>query len=1159
MTDSSLTNKLAALSPQQLAALRSRLNAPTSSMAVQPRQSLTALPQNTTAQVNDQTAWRTTSTQARLWFIDQYLGPNPVYNVVRSLRLSGTLNIPVLEAACHYLVQRHEALRTTIHDVDGVPYQLIGAGNRFCLEIIDLRPIPAADQEAALQQQLQTHGRQPFNLATDSLLRVVLFQLGDTDFGLLLVIHHIVSDGWSLGLLAKELSGTYQALLDGSNPNLPPVPLQFADYAVWLETQLQQEKQARDRQYWQKKLSGELPVLELPCDRPRSPQQTYNGNQTTLRFDPATVQGLKKLGLQTKTSLFMVLLASFKVLLHRYSHQTDIIVGTPVANRSRSELETIIGYFVDNLPLRTDLSGNPSFEELLQRVRQTALDAYAHPYPFAEILTALPPNPDVSRPPVFSVLMSLQNTPDADFALPNIRFARPQTLENQEKTQFSAKVALSSYQLAPDIQVARFDLTVLLKEENDGEIAGIISYNRDLFNPDTIERLIGHWHNLVRGILTNLQTPIGQLPLLTPTERQQILVDWNQMQTDYAQGQRCIHELFEQQVNLTPDTVAVVYEQEQLSYQELNAKANQLAHYLQDLGVGPETLVGICVERSLDMVIGLLAILKAGGAYVPVDPSYPQERLQFILQDAQISVLLTQASLLEKLPQQSAQIFCLDRDWPEVAPHSPLNLTTELTPENLAYVIYTSGSTGRPKGVMNRHGSICNRLLWMQEAYGLTPEDQVLQKTPFSFDVSVWEFFWPLMVGARLIVARPEGHKDSRYLIDLMEQQQITTVHFVPSMLAVFLQDPEIDRLTCLKRVICSGEALSIQLQRDFFDHLNCELHNLYGPTEAAIDVTAWSCRSDSTDSFVPIGRPIANTQIYILGQDLQPVPIGASGELHIGGVGLARGYLNRPQLTQERFITNPFGAGCLYKTGDLARYRSDGAIEYLGRIDYQVKLRGFRIELGEIEAVLAQHQQVKQCVAMVREDTPGNKRLVAYVVCDDALESEFGGDGLKAHLKQHLPDYMVPNVLVPLNTIPLTPNGKVDRKALRAPDPLERSLTNEFLAPRTPMEVQLSQIWGELLKMDEVGIHDNFFELGGHSLLATQLVSRIRSEFQVALPLLEIFDTPTIADLTLKITLMSTQPAGSQELEYEQMSALLDELEHLSEDEVETYLSAQD
>ncbi|MEM9487289.1 MAG: amino acid adenylation domain-containing protein, partial [Cyanobacteria bacterium P01_F01_bin.116] len=515
---------------------------------------------------------------------------------------------------------------------------------------------------------------------------------------------------------------------------------------------------------------------------------------------------------------------------------------------------------------------------------------------------------------------------------------------------------------------------------------------------------------------------------------------------------------------------------------------------------------GVCVERSLEMVVALLAILKAGGAYVPVDPGYPHERLQFMLQDAQVSVLLTQVSLLEKLPQQQAKLFCLDRDWSEIEYQSTQNLKTELTPENLAYVIYTSGSTGQPKGVMNRHGSICNRLLWMQEVYGLTPDDRVLQKTPFSFDVSVWEFFWPLLVGARLVVAKPEGHKDSAYLIDLMVQQQITTVHFVPSMLAAFLQDPDIDRLQCLKRVICSGEALSSQLQQDFFTHLDCELHNLYGPTEAAIDVTAWHCQPDSAT--VPIGRPIANTQLYILDSDLQPVPIGVSGELHIGGAGLARGYLNRPELTQEKFVENPFGEGRLYKTGDLARYRSDGAIDYIGRIDYQVKLRGFRIELGEIEAVLA--RQVQQCVAMVREDTPGNKRLVAYVVHNDALEGEFDGDSLKAYLKQHLPDYMVPTVLVPLEALPLTPNGKIDRKALDAPD---AGPSQEFVAPQTDEEIILTEIWQDILSQEKIGIHDNFFELGGDSILSIQMIAQARKA-GLSLRPKQLFQYQTISEL---------------------------------------------
>ncbi|MEA5624654.1 non-ribosomal peptide synthetase, partial [Nostoc sp. UHCC 0251] len=701
----------------------------------------------------------------------------------------------------------------------------------------------------------------------------------------------------------------------------------------------------------------------------------------------------------------------------------------------------------------------------------------------------LQPERDLSHAPLFQVMFVLQNAPISEVELVDL--------------------TISSLQLQST--TAKFDLTLSI-HNYAAELVSTWEYNTDLFDAATIERMAGHFVTLLEGIVANPEERISQLPLLTEVEQHQLLIEWNSTQVDYPVD-KCIHQLFEEQVAHTPDAVAVVFEDQQLTYQQLNCRANQLAYYLQSLGVKPDTLVGICVERSLEMVVGLLGILKAGGAYLPLDPDYPAQRLSFMLEDAQVRVLLTQRQLKEKLLEYQGQVVCLDTDWQFISQLSQENLIPAVQDSDLAYVIYTSGSTGQPKGAMNTHLGIYNRLLWMQQAYQLTAEDCILQKTPFSFDVSVWEFFWPLITGARLVVAKPGGHKDSAYLVNLILEQQITTLHFVPSMLQVFLEEQSLKNCNSLKRVICSGEALPKELQERFFTRLDCELHNLYGPTEAAIDVTFWQCKQKSYLSTVPIGRPIANTQIYILDEYLQPVPVGVPGELHIGGAGIARGYLNRPELTKEKFILNPFSDKLhsrLYKTGDLARYLPNGTIEYLGRIDNQVKIRGFRIELGEIEAGLSQYEDIQACCVIAREDTTGDKRLVAYVV--PHLGQTLTVSQLRSFLSGQLPQYMMPHAFVMLESLALLPNGKVDRRALPAPD-YRGELKVGFVAPRNQIEEMLAQIWAEVLRLKQVGIHDNFFELGGDSILSIQIISRAK-QTGLHLTLKQLFAHQTIAEL---------------------------------------------
>ncbi|TVP65178.1 MAG: amino acid adenylation domain-containing protein, partial [Nodularia sp. (in: Bacteria)] len=709
--------------------------------------------------------------------------------------------------------------------------------------------------------------------------------------------------------------------------------------------------------------------------------------------------------------------------------------------------------------------------------------------PFEKLVEALQPNRDLSYNPLFQVMFVLQNP------------------------------ASNSIWKTEEIETgtAKFDILLSMMDTKEG-LTGTLEYNTDLFNPDTIVRMVEHFQTLLESIVGDPYQGISELSILTPTECQMLLVDWNNTQIDYPQ-EACSHHLFEAQVEKTPDAIALVFANQELTYGELNIRANQLAHHLQSLGVQPETLVGICMERSMEMVVGILAILKAGGAYLPLDPSYPPERLTFMLEDAQLPLLLVQPHLVDELPPHAAKVVNIDTDGVAFANYSQANPDSSIELENAAYVIYTSGSTGKPKGAINTHKGLCNRLLWMQETYQLTSSDRVLQKTPFSFDVSVWEFFWPLCTGATLVVAKPSGHQDASYLVQLIAQQQITTLHFVPSMLQVFLEEPGLEKCDSIKRVICSGEALPWELQERFFERLNSELHNLYGPTEAAIDVTAWCCQPNNNEKIVPIGRPIANTQIYILDKQFQPVPIGIPGELYIGGVGLARGYWHRPKLTNEKFISSPFEPEKrLYKTGDLARYRADGAIEFLGRIDHQIKLRGFRIELGEIEAVIAQHFHVRETVVIAQKN-----RLTAYVATNQ--KPNFSLNEIRHLLKEKLPEYMMPAAFVVLEELPLSPNGKVDRRALPAPDNLRPELANNYQPPQSEVEKSIARVWKQVLNLEKVGIHDNFFDLGGHSLLVVQVNNKLREILHRDLSVVEIFQNPTIKSLAEHLSQKSSTP----------------------------------
>jgi amino acid adenylation domain-containing protein len=1040
--------------------------------------------------------------QKALWFLYQLAPNSTAYNVTHTAKLATNLDITALKQATQALVERHPILRSTFTTIDDEPVQTVDQNQQVCFNIQEVSNWSQDD----IGNWLGEESDRPFDLEQGPLLRFHLLinhnttdTLATKEHIFLITLHHIVVDFWSLEILISELRILYEAITKSVEPSMPAHNCQYRDYVKWSEQMLAGAFGERLWNYWSKQLSGELPVLNLPTDRPRPAIQTYNGASCFFALEDKLLQELIELAKRKGVSLYTIFLAALQVLLLRYTNQEDILIGSAMVNRSRLEFEKIVGYFTNPVVLRTDLSGNPTFQELLGRARSCVLDALDHQdYPFPLLVERLQPVRDPSYSPLYQVA-----------------FAWDRSHENEEMS-FIESDGLIVETLIPGAKGAAFDLTLTILDV-PGALKGTWNYNTDLFDASTIERMTGHFVTLLSGIVANPMEHLAQLPLLTQVEQQQLLVEWNNTQADYPRD-RCIHQLFEEQVELTPDAVAVVFDNQQLTYHQLNCRANQLAHYLQRLGVGSEVLVGICLERSIEMVVGLLGILKTGGAYVPLDPTYPTERLGYMLEDSNVQVLLTLAQLVKSLPKHKARIVCLDTNWEQIVIESDSNPISGVAPDNLAYVIYTSGSTGKPKGAMNTHQGICNRLLWMQETYQLTTADCILQKTPFSFDVSVWEFFWPLLTGARLVVAKPDGHKDSPYLVNLILEQQITTLHFVPSMLQVFLEEQGLLRCSCLKRTFCSGEALPKKLQERFFARLSCELHNLYGPTEAAIDVTFWQCKPESNLSTVPIGRPIANTQIYILDRYLQYVPVGVAGELYIGGHGLARGYLNRPDLTQEKFIPNPFSnqpGSRLYKTGDKARYLSDGNIEFLGRIDNQVKIRGFRIELEEIEAAIAQHLGVRETMVVAREDIPNRKYLAAYIVCSQSNTPTLRE--LRSFLKEKLPDYMIPGAFVMLDALPLTPNGKVDRRALIAPE-FQPELQQSLVAPRTPIEEMLASIWADVLKIEQVGVHNNFFELGGHSLLATQVISRIHKTFTVELPLSTLFEAPTITELAERI-----------------------------------------
>ncbi|HEY9671674.1 MAG TPA: amino acid adenylation domain-containing protein [Waterburya sp.] len=1102
--------------------------------------------------------------QQRLWFLDQLFPGNPFYNVSAALRLTGALNITALEETFNEIVRRHEVLRTTFRMLEGHLVQVIAPTLTLPLPVLNLHTLPTAQQDAEIRRLATEEQARPFDLSQDPLVRVMLLKLGSSEHVLLLNLHHIVSDGWSIGVLLRELAAIYTAFANNQPSPLPELPIQYADFADWQREWLQGigAAQASPLQvqlaYWKQQLNH-LPLLNLPTDRPRPATPTYRGATQFLALPKSLSAALEALSQRRGVTRFMTLLAAFQTLLYRYTQQTDIVVGSAIANRNRSEIEGLIGFFVNSLVLRTDLSGNPTFLELLDRVREVTLGAYAHQdLPFEKLVEELHPERSLSHHPLFQVVFTLQNTPIEALELPGVTFSR----------------------LEFDNPSAKFDLEFHIWESPEG-FRGQVIYSTDLFDDTTITRMLGHFQTLLEGIIVNPEQHLCELPILTKVEQHQLLVEFNPNQFQApnlnSKIKPCFHQLFAEQVEKTPDAIAIVFENEQLTYRQLNNRSNQLAHYLQKLGVGADVLVGLMLERSVEMIVGLLGILKAGGAYVPLDPTYPQERLSLMLEDARLSILLTHstlAPLFQGWGEQHSElsVICLDKDADAIAQKSRENPTSSVTPNNLAYVIYTSGSTGKPKGVLLEHRGLCNLCQAQIQTFNLQPSDRILQFASLSFDASIFEIVMALGNGATLYLARKESLLPGSALLQLLRDNAITHVTLPPSVLAVL----PAQELPALGTIISAGEACSRDIVKRWA--LGRRFFNAYGPTEATVWSTVRAYTNSplqSDDNKKPsIGRPITNTQVYILDSHLQPVPIGIPGELYIGGDGLARGYLNQSELTAEKFIPNPFiqekaqrtkaketqaehssllpSSERLYKTGDLARYRPDGNLEFLGRIDEQVKIRGFRIELTEIEAVLNQHPAVKEAVAIcclqqrcaiATQEVSGNKRLVAYIVPNQeqqtTLEAQSIAPLLRSFLKAKLPEYMIPSAFIMLGTLPLLPNGKVDRRALKELSVDKTELAEAFIAPGTPTEEAIAKIWAEVLQCDRVGIHDNFFELGGDSLLAVRLMAQIHQQFNRELPLSTLFLNPTVEGLANALgqptnslpwsPLVAIQPAGSK------------------------------
>ncbi|TMR94431.1 amino acid adenylation domain-containing protein [Nonomuraea basaltis] len=1013
-----------------------------------------------------------------MWFLSRFEPDLAVYNIGMLMPMAARQPVDPrrLERAIDLVVRRHEALRTTFEFRDGQVVQIVSPdAPPTALTETDLTHLPLAGAEAELARLARADAVLPFDMERAPLFRARQVKLAEDDLRLVIVFDHTIFDGVSSMIFMEEVGECYDALGEDRAPKLPELSIQFADFAVWQRGRLSGEFLETELAHWRERLAGVPVDLALPGDRQRPARRTYRGEMRLGAYSPELSAGVERLAKELNTTLFTVMLTAYAAVLSRWSGIDDIVVGTPIAGRLLPETEPVIGMFVNAVPLRVDLSGAPTFREAAARVRATVAEALDHQeLPFERLVEDLQPARDLSVPPLYQVMFNLA------------------VLTNEGQiANGTAKV---------DIQL---DLNM-----RDGQLHTRLEYATDLFDPETIERFETNLRTLVESAVADPDRTVSALPVLAGEERERVLA-LGVGAPQAAPG--TLHTLIETQAAATPDAPAVLFGDVTLTYAELNGRANRLARWLRHIGVERGRPVAVCAERSPELVVALLAVLKAGGAYVPLDPEYPRDRLEFMLSDCGARVLLTQRHLL---PGRSIKAVLLEDDYDLDSG----DLEPVTGPDDAAYLIYTSGSTGRPKAVVNTHRGIVNRLAWMQETFGLTAGDVVMQKTPTSFDVSVWEFFWPLLQGACLVPVRPGGHRDPSHQRDLIKRHAVTTMHFVPSMLALFLEEANIESCTSLRRVVCSGEELPPRMVARFFDRLpGVELHNLYGPTEAAVDVSWHACRPGET--VIPIGRPMPGCRLHVLDEHLEPMPVGVPGHLHIGGVQVARGYAGRPGLTAERFVPDPYGppGARLYATGDLARLRADGELEFLGRIDDQVKVHGWRVELGEIEAALAEDTRVRRAVVALRDDAPGGRGLVAYV--DWTGEANQLSHEMRTGLARKVPPALMPQAFVQVTEFPLGPSGKLDRAALPPPTGPGRSdLGTTYVAPETPLEKELCVLWGELLGRDRVGIEDDFFALGGHSLLAVLLITRYREAYGIEMDLRVCFELTTVAEHALAV-----------------------------------------
>ncbi len=1055
--------------------------------------------------------------QQRLWFLQQLEPESTAYHIPAAVKLIGKLNKEALVKSLQEIINRHEILRTTFTTINGNPMQVVAARRSLELCETDLTHLPGQQKETRLNEILQQENSQPFDLQKGPLLRVHLIRLSANEHVLSLIMHHIISDGWSVGIFVNEFSQLYNSFVKNEPSPLPPLKIQYADFAVWQKKKLEGEIRQKQLPYWKEKLAGSPPLLELPTDHPRPAIKSYRGSHRQATIKNELVEKIRQLAQQNQTTLFMTLLSAFYTLLYRYSGQQDICVGTPIANRNRAETEGLIGFFVNTLVLRNDLSGEPSFKQILARTRTTALEAFSNQdLPFEMLVEELQPERSMSHTPLFQVMFVYQNALEGTMQLPDLQ-VQPLPLRNEN---------------------AKFDLTLTVAEL-PREFALDVEYDTDLFEAQTIDRMLEHFQKILEQVVESPDLPITKLDLLTPSEKQLLLNEWVPKNRPFP-PEKCIHHWFEEQVEKFANRTALTFEGHSITYQALNEQANQLAHFLIEQGVRPDDLIALYSERQPHLIVAILGILKAGAAYLPIDPVYPPERVAFMLKDSGTKMVLSQSSLKNNLQLNGQQLFLLDEDWPKIAKQSTKNPQTSVTPQNLIYVIYTSGSTGQPKGTLITHYNVVRLFQATEHWYHFNENDVWTLFHSYAFDFSVWEIWGALLYGGRLVIVPQLVSRAPEQFYRLLIDEHVTVLNQTPSAFKQLIRAEEQIAQppfkTFLRYIIFGGEALELNSLRPWFERhgdQQPQLINMYGITETTVHVTYRPIRLQDLEEAKGsvIGEPIPDLQVYILDQYLQPVPIGIAGEIHVAGAGLARGYLNRPELTATKFVPHPFSsdpAARLYKSGDLARFLANGDIEYIGRIDTQIKIRGFRIELGEIESWLTKHPAIRSCLVTATKDHQGNHFIAAYLVPKE--KQELSSQQLREYLRQTLPEYMIPSAFVVLDEFPLTPNGKIDRRAL--PDPLTHriDLQREYEPPKTPTEEILANIFSEILNIEQVGSNDHFFELGGHSLLATQLTSRVRDSFGLELPLKVLFEHPVLSELAQAIDNLKLQQAGLEQ-----------------------------